>query len=426
MRVWLVKDMEPVPIDLGDRRVLRTAMLAKALVERGHDVSWITSTFDHYAKKHRGRRDETRIISSRYRIEVLRAPGYRYNRSLSRVWHNRCFARAFLDFSERARSLPDIIVTDTPTTETAETAVRVARKWNIPVVLSVRDLWPDFFGEFVPPALKPLVKFASRRFDRQVSYACKNATAIVGISPRYLEWGLAKGARAQGEFDTVVPLGYELPTISAADANVARAQLQDMGVDFNKHLISFAGSWGATYDLDLVVEAAGRLTGLENAQFVLAGDGDERDRLLKQVEDLPNVVAPGWLTAKQVSALLQASALGLMPYKDAAPQGLPNKIFEHMAYGIFQISTLRGEAADLLRELDIGHTIDTRDAQTLSIAISESLKQRISSAEQNRIRHEFLARFRADTIYSDMSALIEKIVRTYDRKITRKEDHSTL
>src|SRR5690606_26183087 len=126
--VWLVKDLEPVPGDAGDPRLLRAAMLSRALVERGHDVSWITSTFDHYAKRHRAGQTDTRVISDTYRIEILRAPGYRSNISPLRIWHNRCFARAFVDFSRRADRRPDVIVTDIPTTETAEAAIRVARQ----------------------------------------------------------------------------------------------------------------------------------------------------------------------------------------------------------------------------------------------------------------------------------------------------------
>lgn len=426
MHVWLVKDMEPIPVDLGDRRMLRTAMLAKALTERGHEVSWITSTFDHYAKEHRAQRDETRVISPRYRIEILRSPGYRRNKSPLRIWHNRCFARAFLDFANRSHTRPDVIVTDTPTTETAEAAVLVARRWNVPALLSVRDLWPDFFGNFVPPAFKPLVKLASRSFDRQVTYACRNATAIVGISPAYLEWGLAKGARKMSELDAVVPLGYAPVQTSDADRDAARARLRGLGVDFDKRLVSFAGSWGATYDLGLALEAAARLQGLDDVQFVLAGDGDERRRLSMRIGSLPNVVAPGWLTATQVAALLDASVIGLMPYREAAPQSLPNKIFEYMAYGLFQVSTLRGEAADLLRDLDAGLTIGERDAQTLSVAITRSLERAQRPGERERIRNAFLARFSADTVYSQMSELIENLAGAHVRQTVLANGQSTL
>lgn len=413
MHVWLVKDMEPVPGDAGDPRLLRAAMLSGALVERGHDVSWITSTFDHYARRHRAEQTDTRVISDTYRIEILRAPGYSSNISPMRIWHNRCFARAFVDFSRRADQRPDVIVTDIPTTETAEAAIRVARQWNIPTLLSIRDLWPDFFKNFASPILRPLMKLAVWPLDRQAAYACRNATAIIGISPRYLGWGLAKGGRQKGELDAILPLGYEVIPTSVASAEVARGQLKSLGVSFEKQIVSFVGSWGSTYDLGVVLDAAARLEQATDIQFVLAGDGDERQSLMKRIRSLRNVVAPGWLTANQIATLLEASTLGLMPYREAAPQGLPNKIFEYMAYGAFQISTLPGEAAELLADLDVGRTVGRGDAQATAVAISESLERGRHKGERERIRQEFLARFSANAIYSEMSERIENLARDF-------------
>lgn len=407
MRIWLIKDLEPAPGDTGDPRLLRAAMLSEALAQRGHDVTWITSTFDHYAKRHRVEGNETRVLSDTYRIEILRAPGYRSNVSLQRIWHNRCFARAFLDFASRARQRPDVIVTDIPTTETAEAAIRVARRWNIPSLLSIRDLWPDFFKNFVPRPCRSFLTIPMMYFERQVSYACRNATAIVGISPEYLDWGLAKGKRDRGGLDAIIPLGYQPISVAPHDADRARRQLHGKGVDFNKRLISFVGSWGATCDLDVVLGAAKSLMGRSDLQFVLAGDGPQRAALMSSIADNPNVVAPGWLNARQVTTLLKASELGLLPYRKAAPQGLPNKIFEYMAHGVFQISTLESEAALLLRSINAGETTPPEDARALSAAILRSLDNRNVRNERENIRESFFANFSADVIYASLIDRIE-------------------
>lgn len=410
LRIWVVRDMEPLPTDDGDRRLMRCAMLCNALAGRGHEVVWFTSSFDHYAKRQRTRRSETHRIADNYRIEVLHAPGYRHNISPFRVWHNRVFARAFRAAAERATERPDIIVADLPTTEAAEAAMRLARQWNLPSLLSIRDLWPDFFSDFLPPAVRPLTRFALAGFERQAAYACRHATAIIGISPRYLEWGLAKGGRAGSALDAVVPLGYQPAPVPDGDrANL----LRQLGADPARPLVSFVGNWGATYDLDTVVEAAARLEGRSDALFVLAGDGHERERLLKRIDALSNVVAPGWLSAGEIALLLDASAIGLMPYRQGAPQGLPNKIFEYMAYGAFQISTLQGEAAELLARLGAGRTVAAGDGEAMAAAIGEVLAQDADTGrvgiDRSRIRDQFLARYSASAIYADLSRRIEDL-----------------
>lgn len=409
MHVWIVKDMEPVPGDPGAPRLLRTGMLSKALFDRGHDVTWITSTFNHYARQHRSDRNETRTLANRYRIEILRAPGYSSSTGPYRVWHNRYFAQAFRDFAARSTDRPDVIATDIPTTETAEAAIRLAQRWGVPSLLSVRDLWPDLFHNFAHPAIRPFLAMPMKHFERQVSYACKNATCIVGISPRYLEWGLAKGQRSIGELDGVFPLGYTPISLSPTDAEGARRQLQEMGVDFEKTLVSFVGSWGATYDLDVVLDAAARLEERRDLQFVLAGDGDERRALMTRVASLTNVIAPGWLNAKQIAVLLEASALGLTPYRNSAPQGLPNKIFEYLSYGAFQISTLRGEAAELLSRLAAGKSVPPEESQAMAEAIIDALNDEGLECRRERIRRAFLAQYSADEIYASLVDRIERL-----------------
>jgi glycosyltransferase involved in cell wall biosynthesis len=401
--------MEPLPTDPGDRRLMRGGMLCKALAARGHEVTWFTSTFDHYAKRQRMARSGTLAVSDNYRIELLRAPGYRRNGSPFRMWHNWRFARAFLDFARHSAQRPDVIVTDVPTTEAAQAAVLVGRRWGVPTLLSIRDLWPDFFGRFLPPAARPVLRLAIARFERQVAYACGNATAIIGISPRYLEWGLRKGGREQGPLDGVVPLGYEPVAAAAADPAQAEQRLRQLGVDPGKRLVSFVGSWGGTCDLDLVLAAAARLRAVEDVQFVLAGDGDSRTALLARIATLHNVVAPGWLTATEIAMLLENSALGLLPYRAEAPQGLPNKIFEYMAYGVFQISTLPGEADETLTALAAGRTVAAGDAASMADAIVESLEKAAGAGERERIRGEFDARYSAAAVYADLSERIERL-----------------
>lgn len=409
VRVWVVRDMEPLPVDDGDRRLMRSAMLCDALARRGHEVCWITSTFDHYAKRQRAAASEVREVAANYTIALLHAPSYRSNRSPFRVWHNHVFARAFLAFASRATQRPDVIVTDVPTTETAKAAVQVARLWSVPSLLSIRDLWPDFFGDFLPFVPRPLLRLAVSGFERQVAYACRHATAIVGISQRYLEWGLDKGGRERNVLDGVVPLGYRPPAVAAAASEAALRYLREHGVDPDRLLVTFIGSWGATYDLETVLEAAERLGHRPDIQFVLAGTGEGHERLGRRIGGLDNVVAPGWLSATQIAVLLERTVLGLTPYREAAPQGLPNKVFEYMAYGVFQISTLQGEAAELLTGLNAGTVIASGDPQAMAAAILDALAEAPDAGQRQRIRDAFLARYDADAVYAGLARRIEAL-----------------
>src|SRR4051812_47823103 len=87
MKVWVVRDLEPLPTDPGGRRLLRMGLLSAALAERGHETIWFTSSFDHYQKRQRSAGDQVLQVAPNLTIKVLRARGYHDNISMRRFLH---------------------------------------------------------------------------------------------------------------------------------------------------------------------------------------------------------------------------------------------------------------------------------------------------------------------------------------------------
>ncbi len=402
MNIWLVRDLEPIPTDPGDRRLMRAGMLAQALARRGHATTWFTSTFDHYQKRRRGDRDATLVPEPNLTIEMFRGRGYARNVSLARIGHNRDFAARWLRYAHASSQLPDILVTDIPTTEAAEAVVRFAKSNGIPTVLSVRDLWPDFFVDYLPPPLRPIARPFVFPLDRQVRYAAANTTSLLGISDDYLAWGRAKGNRPPSDLDRVFPLGYAARP-RPGDAAVA-AFRDTLGLG-DKTLISFVGSWGRTYDLELIGAAAASLASRGDLAFVVAGDRDTQPALRDALAAMPNVVLTGWLSADDIATLVSASAIGLLPYQPKAPQGLPNKVFEYMAYGAYQLATLEGEIGRFYAGTGAGQAVGRDLASAITTALPLALDP-VKRAERIAL---FERRFSADAVYSGLVDHIERV-----------------
>ncbi|MCD7061412.1 glycosyltransferase family 4 protein [Pelagibacterium xiamenense] len=400
MIVWLIRDLEPIPSEPGNRRLMRMGMLAQALAGAGHTTRWITSSFDHYQKRQRAPRAQEIVPQPGLTITVLPGPGYRKNLSLGRIRHNRVFAKAFARFAKTTSERPDIIVTDIPTTEAAASAVAFGKTNGIPTVLSIRDLWPDFFTDHLPALLRPLARLALVPLERQARFACANATSLVGISPAYLEWGRKKGARAPAPTDRIFPLGYA-PRPAPQNA-VARSILDRIGVRPDARVVAFIGSWGHTYDLPLVLETARTLSDRSDIQFVIAGDGPQASALVPHFAELPNVRLPGWLDADDIAIVLRRADIGLLPYRADAPQGLPNKAFEYLAYGAYQIATIAGELEPFYRETAAGRALAQPDAEALAAAIVSALSDpEITSSRATRVAY-FGNHFDAGRVYSQM------------------------
>ena len=306
---------------------------------------------------------------------------------------------------------PDIIVADLPTLELAEMAGRLGQEWNVPVTISIRDLWPDVFFTLLPSPLQGLGPLIFSRWKARAKRACRLATSIVGISPGYLDWGLSCAGRVQGPNDALIPLGYpeSVPT-DATKTTQAQVQLESRGVNFSRTLISFIGTFGRSYDLSTVIDAAKTLATNYDVQFVLCGDGDRATEWRAEARDLPNVVFPGWVDQLEIATLLDATSLGLASYAPGVKQGLPNKLFEYMSFGVPVISALGGEAAleikshGLGRSYMAGNGADLAQVLIAALADPHGLTQMALAAKER-----FDSTYRQSVVYQNYVDLVEHL-----------------
>lgn len=412
MKVWIVQIGEPiVGIDEGARSG-RCNMLAQALAQRGHAVTWWNSTFHHFRKSYRFRGHTTVELPPSLTVRLLHGvPSYRRNTSIRRVLNQRSIAR---QFSKIAPTLerPDLIYACLPAPELCEQAVRFARESNIPVVVDIRDPWPDLYLNLFPKVLRSLARIALGPEYRRSERIFRGATALTAVSTSYLNWALERAARPASPHDRAFLIGYTAAEITApVDPAAIREFGERHGIKRENKLITFCGVFGSSYDLETVVECAALLEkgGRTDVQFVLAGHGDKAETLRRQAAGLHNVVFTGWLDQSSLRTLIAMSSIGLCAYGKEATQSLPNKPFEYMAAGLPQISSLKGELEDLLHLHQIGLFYRAGDAaslrdQVLRIVDSPSLQREMSQ----RAAETFRRHFDASHIYPAFAEYLEK------------------
>ncbi|MDR2169845.1 MAG: glycosyltransferase family 4 protein [Planctomycetaceae bacterium] len=419
MKIWLINSSEPTPLDEGEIRLLRMGILAKYLVNRGHQIIWWNADFLHPTKKHRFGTDKTIEIEPHYTIRFLHAPGYQKHISLARFWDHRVIAQKFLHESKNIEK-PDVILCSLPTLDLADAATKYGKKYNVPVVLDIRDLWPDIFIEKTPSLLKTLVSLAITPLHFVAARSCQNAFAITGNTPKFVEWGLKKAKRPKIEYDKYFPFGYEEPEISVSEKNEIDYFWKSEGVkpEIYRYIITYIGTIGQNFQEEIVVQSAKNVLKKYNTLFVFCGGGDRLEELRLKYKENPNIIFPGWVNAKQIWHLMSYTTIALASYKDSENyrSSLTNKTIEYMAGGLpILFSIDDGYVADLIRDNEVGLTYggsSERLADAINLLLNNEPYRNKLAQNSRRL---FEQQFKADQVYNDFVSYLEKIALTQRR-----------
>jgi len=391
---------------------MRTGLLAETLAARGHGVVWWTSTFDHVRKSHRSSGDGVVQPAPGVEVRMIRGTGYRANVSLRRLLDHLVVGLRWR-YLVRAEAEPAAIVCSMPTIELAAATASYATKRGVPFIIDVRDLWPDAISDALPPGLTKVGHWLLWPWRWMLGRALRAATVVTATSPAYLRWAVMRSGRPTATRDRVFPLGFESRSLEPHELSDQAALLRAKGLDESKVICWFVGTFGATYDLGTLIEAASLLSrrGVANVQVVLSGDGEASSSLRSLATRADNVVFTGWLDAAGLAYLSAVATIGLATYARGAPQSMPNKLFQYLNAAVPVVSSLGTETADLLATHQCGLTYEAGNAESLADCLS-FLAGDLSVCREmgERGRQLYEERFESTRIYADMAELVEATV----------------
>lgn len=384
-------------------------MVAAELAGRGHVVTWWTSRFDHLNKRLFPCEGADFPVAPGLTLRFLDGITYRKNVSIARLVNHWQIGAAFRRAATTA-SIPDVIVCSYPTIELSHEAVAHGQKHDVPVVLDIRDLWPDIFLDAIPAPVRIMGKMLLAPLFHQGNRALTGATALFAVSPGYLEWGLARAERGLASSDAAFPLAYERLACTPEGDSALLDRARSIGLELGQRVAVFIGTFGRTYDVSTVIGAARLLQDRADIQFVICGRGEREAEWHAEATGLTNVHFLGWLSAREISSLLARSWVGLAAYACGAPQGIPNKVIEYFSAGLPVLCSLPGETAQLLAKSGCGTSYLADNPEDLACKLSE--------LDMDPSRHESMAaaatsvfdqNFSSDAVYCHMATHIEQI-----------------
>ena len=410
LNIWLIQIGENLPVDEKQRK-MRTALLADKLVERGHSVLWWTSAFDHFKKDWIFKKDTEVTLNSRLRLYALKGIGYKKNVSLSRFIDHRIIAWKFKKIAPKMPK-PDIIVTSMPPHDLAYQAVKFAKENKIPVLVDIRDPWPDIFLEYIPSAFHGIARKLLFMDFQMIRNTMQMADGLIAVTNTFLEWGLKYANREKSPVDKVFPLGYKRPNIKNLSNTSKFTNLIEELKD--KFIIFFVGTMANYHNPSILLEVAKRVKN-DKIHFVIAGYGELFDEIKKASKDLKNVTLTGWLNQEEIELWLKYAKVGVCP-TNVKIDLLPNKFFVYLSAGLPVISAFEGDSKELIEKYQIGFYYPPNDVEALVNCILKLYNNpQLYKKMSENAKRIFDEMFDADKIYEEYANHIEKVYVNYKK-----------
>ncbi|MGH1354053.1 MAG: glycosyltransferase [Thalassovita sp.] len=416
MRVWVIKTGEPVPhlpAESGDR-LFRAGLMAQTLHERGHEVTWWNAQFHHQLKTMRDVTPSTPLRPNPDGPEMIFLPsrGYTSHLSPKRFLDHRDAARAFSALAPK-QPRPDVILCAWPTIDLAFAATEFGRKHNIPVILDIRDLWPDIFYERITAKTGLPFKGYFIPWERMGRKAMQSADAVISITAGMLEWGQKRFARETNARDRVFYQSQSATPV-AEDMDFWRGKGVDL--DAPKTRLIWAGTLISDLDIQTLLSAIETLpeAAAKELEFIFCGSGDLSPRIEEMATRLPHVVFGGWASQEALSALYQRSHIGMMCYLDRFDfqLSIPNKVADFTRSNLRILTNLGGEMQRVLGPEDLLIPYPTGDAEALRTKLIEIADNPTSyRAPAPKARALFDRLFDAGTVMPEFAEYIEQIAK---------------
>ncbi len=307
-----------------------TGEIGADLASHGHDVSVVTAP-PHYP----GWRVPEPFRALRYGsetrdgVKILRCPILLHS-EMRGIWRviaplSFAFASAPAALWRIVRDQPNLVLCIEPTLFVAPIAL-LAKAFGARVILHVQDLEIDAafaVGHLKGQGLQNLVA-------RAESWLLRRFTSVITISGQMRKRLIAKGVEPSRI--GIVRNWVDLAKIRPLDE--ANGFRRELGLSAKDFVVLYAGNVGAKQALEIVLEAARRLAGKPHLHFVIAGDGPEKQRLMQDAGDLPNVHFLPLQPEARLCELLNLADLHVLPQsRGAADLVLPSKLGGMLASG---------------------------------------------------------------------------------------------
>ena len=261
MKVWYVASY-----DQPKGQSTRTYDYSKELVARGHDVTMFCNSYCHFThREHLNPGEPWRVeFVDGIRVVWLRTYHYKGNgpgrgiNMLTNVWR-------LVRSTSVLKLSPDVVLGPSVPLLTGWGAMYVARKFNVPFIFEVRDVWPDALVDVGGLRKSSLIYRVFRLIELQLY---RRAARISSTLPYLTDH--VRNAGSDPAKIVCIPNGVDVSSfVEGHDYDGGKSPLTVM----------YVGGFGLDHDVPTIIRAAKILQdeGNEEFRFVIIGGGVRKE-----------------------------------------------------------------------------------------------------------------------------------------------------
>lgn len=371
---------------------------AKKLIERGHKVTIFCASTFHNSKKIINIDNKHKYTQKNNGVPyVFIKTEYYHNNGLKRIKNILDFYFNFIYVAKRHvmnNKKPDIIYASSVHPLTLIAGIRIAKKFNIPCICEIRDLWPK---TLVDSGILKENNIFTRLLYKGEYWIYKKSNSLVftmeGGKDYIVDkgWSIKQGKRINLSKVFHINNGIDTDTFNYNKQNYKITD-NDLN-DKESFKIVYVGSIRKVNNVENILNVAKKLKDY-NIKFLIWGSGNSLEYLKNKCidEDITNVIFKGKVEKKYIPYIVSNSDVNMMNgiYFDVLKYGIsPNKLFDYFAARKPILSNLKC-GYDLIKKYNVGITVEKVDIEEIKKAVlklynSCEIKKGIYSSNFNKI-----------------------------------------
>ncbi len=414
MKIWLIcQYYKPEP----GAPSARLSGLARIWAGEGHNVTVLTAVPNHprgivppeYREKPSFLKEDIDGIPVwRHWLYVTPNEGF-----AKKVMSHLSFAATvlFTNLRHKAIDCPDVIVASSPSFFAVFSAWILAKRYGVPFVIEVRDLWPGIFVEL--GVMKP--GFVLNTLEKLELFLYRQAAAVVTVTRGFAENITERGIDASKVFvitngvsDSEIDHGQDALVDGSVDKLRGELQINPL-----TKVVLYIGAHGTSQALGQVVDAARLLMSRNDILFLFVGDGADKERLKRIARGMPNVQFIPSQSKERVWHFYNLAYIGLVPLRDVPgfKSFIPSKMFEIMAAGTVGLGAVTGEAAQIMKNSGGFAVVPPEDPEKMAHAIVDLIEDPEKAQKMGESGRRYVSeKFRHSLLGRQYLGILQKVV----------------